>query len=133
MWSLLTFPALCFATFHILCSISMYLYTVLWLLYPLSSEPFHVSSILSAILLPAFPDLAKPSQTAQASHSKESNRDFLNHCATREESACQCRGPRFEPWSKKIPHVQGQLSLCATTTEAHTPRARAPQQEKPPQ
>ena len=25
------------------------------------------------------------------------------------------------------------LSLHATTTEAHTPRARAPQQEKPPQ
>ena len=26
-----------------------------------------------------------------------------------------------------------QLSLCATTTEARVPRARAPQQEKPPQ
>ena len=26
----------------------------------------------------------------------------------------------------------GQLSPCATTTEAHVPRARAPQQEKPP-
>ena len=25
------------------------------------------------------------------------------------------------------------LSACATTTEAHVPRARAPQQEKPPQ
>ena len=25
------------------------------------------------------------------------------------------------------------LSMCATTTEAHAPRARAPQQEKPPQ
>ena len=25
------------------------------------------------------------------------------------------------------------LSLCATTTEAHVPRAQAPQQEKPPQ
>ena len=31
------------------------------------------------------------------------------------------------------PHMPQLLSLCATTTEAHTPRARAPQQEKPPQ
>ena len=30
-----------------------------------------------------------------------------------------------------IPHATEQLSLCATTTEAHMPRARAPQQEKP--
>lgn len=34
------------------------------------------------------------------------------------ESTCQCRGPRFSPWSRKIPHVAGQLSPC-TTTEAH--------------
>ena len=34
-----------------------------------------------------------------------------------EESACQCRGHRFEPWSGKIPHAAEQLSSCATTTE----------------
>ena len=34
------------------------------------------------------------------------------------ESTCQCRGPRFSPWSRKIPHVAGQLSPCTTTTEA---------------
>ena len=34
-----------------------------------------------------------------------------------QESACQCRGHGFEPWSRKIPHVTEQLSLCATTTE----------------
>ena len=34
-----------------------------------------------------------------------------------EESICQCRGHRFEPWSGKIPHAAEQLSLCATTTE----------------
>ena len=63
-----------------------------------------------------------------------------------------CRECRFEPWSGKISHAAEQLSLCATTTEpashnywactlepmsrnywAHVPRARTPQQEKPPQ
>ena len=33
------------------------------------------------------------------------------------ESACQCRGHGFEPWSGKIPHAMEQQSLCATTTE----------------
>ena len=33
----------------------------------------------------------------------------------------------------KIPHSMRQLSPCATTTEAHVPRACAPQQEKRPQ
>ena len=62
------------------------------------------------------------------------------------ESACQCRGHGFEPWSRKIPHAAEQLlslyskarelqllSPCAATTEARAPRACAPQQEKPPQ
>ena len=64
------------------------------------------------------------------------------------ESACQCRGHGFELWSGKIPQAVEQLSLCAattepachndcspcaTTTEARAPRARALQQEKPPQ
>ena len=56
-----------------------------------------------------------------------------------------CRGRGFEPWSGKIPHATEQLSPCATTTEppleslrattteARVPRARAEQQEKPPQ
>ena len=33
------------------------------------------------------------------------------------ESACQFRGHRFEPWSRKIPHAARQLSPCTTTTE----------------
>ena len=33
------------------------------------------------------------------------------------ESACQCRGHRFEPWSGKIPHAAGQLGPWATITE----------------
>ena len=33
------------------------------------------------------------------------------------ESACQCRGHRFEPWSGKIPRASAQLSPCATATE----------------
>ena len=47
------------------------------------------------------------------------------------ESTCQCRGHGFKPWSGKNPHAVEQLSLCATTTEARTPRTHAPQQEKP--
>ena len=35
-----------------------------------------------------------------------------------EASTLQCQGPGFNPWSLKIPHVEGQLSLCATTKEA---------------
>ena len=33
------------------------------------------------------------------------------------ESACQCRGHGFEPWSGKIPHAAEQLAPWATTTE----------------
>ena len=33
------------------------------------------------------------------------------------ESACQCRGHGFEPWSGRIPHAAEQLGPCATTTE----------------
>ena len=33
------------------------------------------------------------------------------------ESACQCRGHGFKPWSGKIPHAAEQLGLWATTTE----------------
>ena len=68
------------------------------------------------------------------------------------ESACQSRRHGFNPWSAKVPHVLGQLSLCATTiepvprtwepqllssyaaaAEALVPRAQVLQQEKPPQ
>ena len=38
-----------------------------------------------------------------------------------EESACQCRRCRFDPWSDKIPRLMEQLSPRATTTEAHAP------------
>ena len=30
------------------------------------------------------------------------------------------RGQWFSPWSRKIPHVTGQLNPCCTTTEAST-------------
>ena len=33
------------------------------------------------------------------------------------ESACQCRGHGFEPWSGKIPHAAEQLGQWATITE----------------
>ena len=61
------------------------------------------------------------------------------------ESACQCRRHRFDSWSGKIPHAEGQLNLFTTTTEPVPraqelqlpkpmhPRACTLQQEKPPQ
>ena len=42
-----------------------------------------------------------------------------------------CPGRSHIPWSYYA-HAPQLLSLCATTTEAHVPRARAPQQEKQP-
>ena len=33
------------------------------------------------------------------------------------ESACQCRGHGFEPWSGKIPRAAEQLGPCTTITE----------------
>ena len=35
-----------------------------------------------------------------------------------EKSTCQYRGHGFNPWSGKIPHATGQLSLCTTNTES---------------
>ena len=39
------------------------------------------------------------------------------------KSPCQNRGHEFNPWSRKIPHAAGQLSLCATTSKLERPRA----------
>ena len=33
------------------------------------------------------------------------------------ESTYQCRGHKLDPWSGRIPHAAGQLSLCARATE----------------
>ena len=48
------------------------------------------------------------------------------------ETACQCRGHGFNPWSGKTDvlqsnkaHIPQVLSLSAAATEARTPRARA--------
>ena len=35
----------------------------------------------------------------------------------KKESTCQCKGHKFDPWSGKIPHTTGQLSLCTTNRE----------------
>lgn len=45
----------------------------------------------------------------------EKSRDFL--VVSVRESTCQCRGYRFNPWSRKIPQAMEQLSLNATSTE----------------
>ena len=49
------------------------------------------------------------------------------------ESDLRRRGHWFDPWSGKIPHAIGQQSQCTTTTEPMCCKARALQQEKPPQ
>ena len=33
------------------------------------------------------------------------------------ESVCQCRGCRFDPWPRKVPHAVEQLSWCTPTIE----------------
>ena len=48
-----------------------------------------------------------------------------------EESACQCRRHRLEPWSRSIPHATEQLSTCTTTVEPGLQRAQEPQLLKP--
>ena len=47
------------------------------------------------------------------------------------ESACQCRGHGFEPWSGKIPHAVEQLGPWATINWACASGACASQQERP--
>ena len=62
------------------------------------------------------------------------------------ESACQCRGHRFNPWSRKIPHAIGaakpvrhnygslwSLALQPQMLRPMCPRAHALQRKKPPQ
>ena len=34
-----------------------------------------------------------------------------------QESACQCRRHKLNPWSGNIPHAADELSPCTTTTE----------------
>ena len=46
--------------------------------------------------------------------------DFLGGPVVK-EPASQCRRHGLDPWSRKIPHASRQLSLCATTAEAHAP------------
>ena len=46
---------------------------------------------------------------------KEEERDFPGG----PESACQCRGHRFDLWSGKIAHTAGQLSFCVTPLSPH--------------
>ena len=68
--------------------------------------------------------------------------------STHWESACQCKGHEFNPWSGKFPHARTKphvpqllsqcsrahgpqlLSPCAATTEANAPTACVLQQEK---
>ena len=47
------------------------------------------------------------------------------------ESACQCKGYEFDPWSGKIPHATEQLSQYATTTEPVLYSLRAETVEAP--
>ena len=48
-------------------------------------------------------------------HKESDATEWLN--LSSKESACQFRRHGFDPWSGKIPHAAGQLSLCATTID----------------
>ena len=50
--------------------------------------------------------------------------NFFKRCSvadfpggTVDKNPPQCRGHRFDPWSKKISHAMEQLRSCATITE----------------
>ena len=49
--------------------------------------------------------------------------------ACKQESTCQCRGHRFDPWSRKIPHAEDQLNPCTTATGAQASWSLALQQK----
>ena len=63
----------------------------------------------------------------------------LSWWSSGEESACQCRRHKCDPWFRKIPRAVEQISPCATTTKpaccsywnSMCPRAGVPQQKKP--
>ena len=48
------------------------------------------------------------------------------------ESVCQCRRHGFNPWSQRIPHAMGQLSLWTTTTEPVLRNKRSHRNESSP-
>ena len=100
-------------------------------------------SVLLGILSP--PSGRQPKPQRMSSATCQSTRKHWASLVAQWQRICRCRRHGFYPWSGKIPHTMGQLcpcttaaepalySSCATRTEAHGPRAYAPQQEKPPQ
>ena len=65
------------------------------------------------------------SDTTKRLSSSSSNVRIMEYCTAIK------RGPRFIPRPWRSHYAVEQISLCATTTEAHTPGACALQQEKP--
>ena len=47
------------------------------------------------------------------------------------ESTCQCRGHRFNPWPREIPHAVEQLNPCTTTAALETQSPGASTTEAP--
>ena len=74
---------------------------------------------------PARRDFHRPSQGQFERQSSNTNDSSVNKIRIHGlpwwrsgwESACQCRGHGFEPWSGRIPHAAEQLSPWATATE----------------
>ena len=52
-------------------------------------------------------------------------KDFSDDPVVKNPPAKAGEGHRFDHWSGTIPHAMKQLTLCAMTTEAHTPRGCA--------
>lgn len=47
------------------------------------------------------------------------------------ESTYQCRGHRFDPWSRQIPHAMDQLSSCTAAPESGSHSYQSPQHLQP--
>ena len=102
-----------------------------WLLELLQSTLRNPVQELEGMVLPAcqhLPHLGSGKLDKIKYGSRIWNRDVTGWSSGK-ESACRCRGHRFNPWSGKIPHAMRQLCLCATTNEASAPTTRILQWE----
>ena len=91
------------------------------------SRPSQSCSLVLTICLPRFKVyLATGLLIQRKSHVKDKymkESQGLPWWLSGSESACQCRGHRFDPWFKKIPYAVEQLSQCSAIREATTMRS----------
>ena len=76
------------------------------------------SSLASGLLSPWSQDVP-----ASYLHWSKKMKARLPWWSSGEESSCQCREHRLDPWSRKIPCAAAQQSPCSTARETTTRRA----------